>query len=141
MIRKANAEWKGSLKEGSGVVSTESGALKAVPYNFVSRFESGDQTNPEELIAAAHSGCFSMALANMLSEAGFVPESVATTASAELSKGDDGFAIRKIHLDVVGKVPNISEADFLSHAENAKAGCPISKSLTAEITMTARLVN
>ena len=141
MIRKANAEWKGPLKEGSGVVSTESGALKTVPYNFVSRFETGDQTNPEELIAAAHSGCFSMALANLLSEAGFVPESVATTASAELSKGEDGFAIRKIHLDVEGKVPNISEADFLSHAENAKAGCPISKSLTAEITMTARLVN
>ncbi|HYR69226.1 MAG TPA: OsmC family protein [Candidatus Dormibacteraeota bacterium] len=140
MIRKGSAEWRGSLKEGKGTVSTESGVLANAPYSFGTRFENGKGTNPEELIAAAHAGCFSMALSAQLGAAGLTPESVRTTAAVTLEKVEGGFAVTSSHLDVAAKIPGADRAAFEKAANEAKAGCPISKLLNAKITMDAKLV-
>ena len=139
MIRKASAEWRGSLKEGKGTVSTESGVLVGAAYSFGTRFESEKGTNPEELIAAAHAGCFSMALSAQLGGAGITPESVRTTASVTLEKVEGGFAVTASHLDVNAIIPGADRAAFEKASNDAKAGCPISKLLNARITMDARL--
>jgi osmotically inducible protein OsmC len=139
MIRKASAVWNGSLKEGKGTISTESGVLSNSQYSFSTRFENGRGTNPEELIAAAHAGCFSMALSGQLTAAGIVPESIETTAAVTLEKLEAGFTITKVHLDVSARIPGADKAAFEKAAANAKAGCPISRLLKAEITMTATL--
>jgi osmotically inducible protein OsmC len=139
MAKKASAVWKGSLKEGGGTISTETGVLKQAPYGFKSRFEDGPGTNPEELIAAAHAGCFSMALSLMLGEAGLTPESIETSAAVTIEKVGDGFAITGSHLTVVARVPGADEAAFDRIANQAKAGCPVSKLMNASITMDARL--
>ena len=140
MVRKASAVWKGSLKEGKGTISSDSGVLSNTPYSFSTRFENAKGTNPEELIAAAHAGCFTMALSAQLGNAGITPESLETTASLTLDKLDAGWTVTKIHLDVSARVPGVDQAAFDKAAESAKAGCPISRLLKAEITMTARLV-
>ncbi len=141
MIRKGSAEWRGSLREGKGTVSTESGMLTNAPYSFGTRFENGKGTNPEELIAAAHAGCFSMALSAQLGGAGITPESVRTTAAVTLEKVEGGFAVTSSHLDVTAKIPGVDRAAFEKAANEAKAGCPISKLLNAKITMDAKLVS
>ena len=140
MVRKASAVWNGSLKEGKGTISTDSGVLSKTQYSFSTRFENGAGTNPEELIAAAHAGCFTMALSGQLGNAGMTPESLETTASVTLEKLEAGFTITKVHLDVTARIPGADKAAFEKAAENAKAGCPISRLLKAEITMTARLL-
>ena len=140
MVRKASAVWKGSLKEGKGTISSDSGVLSNTPYSFSTRFENAKGTNPEELIAAAHAGCFTMALSAQLGNAGITPESLETTASLTLDKLDAGWTVTKIHLDVTARIPGADKAVFDKAAENAKAGCPISRLLNAQITMTARLV-
>lgn len=140
MVRKASAVWKGSLKEGKGTISSDSGVLSNTPYSFSTRFENAKGTNPEELIAAAHAGCFTMALSAQLGNAGMTPESLETTASLTLDKLDAGWTVTKIHLDVTARIPGADQAAFDKAAENAKAGCPISRLLKAEITMTARLI-
>lgn len=139
MKRSASAEWKGGLKDGAGSISTDSGVLSNTQYSFSTRFEDGKGTNPEELIAAAHAGCFSMALSGQLGKAGLTADSIRTTASVRLEKTDDGFAITSVHLDVKAKVPGADQQAFETAANNAKAGCPVSKVLKAEITMTASL--
>jgi osmotically inducible protein OsmC len=139
MKRKGSAVWQGSLKEGKGVVSTASKVLDGKQYSFHSRFEDGEGTNPEELIAAAHAGCFSMALSAKLGEAGITPDSISTTATLSLEKLDSGFTITAVHMDVVAKIPGGDKAAFETAANNAKTGCPVSKVLNAEITMDARL--
>lgn len=139
MLRKASAVWTGGLKDGGGRISTDSGVLADTQYSFSTRFEEGVGTNPEELIAAAHAGCFSMALSGQLGQAGLTAESIKTTAGVRLEKGDDGFAITSVHLEVRARVPGADEAAFMTAANNAKAGCPISKLLKAEITMDAKL--
>jgi osmotically inducible protein OsmC len=139
MIKKAWAVWQGSIKEGGGTISTESGVLKEAPYGFKSRFENGKGTNPEELIGAAHAGCFSMALSLMLGEAGLVPDRIETHADVTLEKSGDGFAITASHLTVTARIPGADDARFLAIAEKAKAGCPVSKLLNARITMDAKL--
>src|SRR3569832_458119 len=139
MIRKAAAGWNGGLKDGKGTVSTESGALDKKSYGFVSCFESGAGTNPEELIAAAHAGCFSMALSGQLGGQGMTAESIDTTASVTLEKLEKGWTVTKIHLDVVARIPGGDKGKFDTAAANTKAGCPISRLLNAEITMTAKL--
>jgi len=140
MIRKASAVWKGSLKEGKGTISTDSGVLSSTPYSFSTRFEDGKGTNPEELIAAAHAGCFTMALSAQLGNAGITPESLETTASVTLEKLEAGFTISKIHLDVAARIPGNDKAAFEKAAADAKAGCPVSRLLKAEITLTTRLL-
>lgn len=141
MVRKASAVWNGSLKEGKGSISTESKVLSNAQYSFSTRFENGIGTNPEELIAAAHAGCFSMALAAQLGNAGMTPEAVETTAAVTLEKTDAGFTVTKIHLDVTARIPGADPATFETAAQNAKTGCPISRLLkAAEITMSAKLV-
>src|SRR5690348_4588774 len=140
MIRKASAVWNGSLKEGKGTISTDSKVLSNAQYSFSTRFENGIGTNPEELIAAAHAGCFSMALSAQLGGAGITPESIETTAAVTLEKIDAGFTVTKVHLDVTAKIPGADAAAFEKAAQDAKAGCPISRLLKAEITMTAKLV-
>jgi lipoyl-dependent peroxiredoxin len=140
MIRKGSAEWRGSLKEGKGTVSTESGVLANAQYSFGTRFENGKGTNPEELIAAAHAACFSMALSAQLGGAGITPESVRTTAAVTLEKVEGGFAVTASHLDVTAKIPGADRAAFEKAAGEAKTGCPISKLLNAKITMDAKLV-
>jgi osmotically inducible protein OsmC len=139
MVRKASAVWKGSLKEGKGTISTESGALSNTPYSFATRFEGVRGTNPEELIGAAHAGCFTMALSAQLGEAGITAESLETSAAVTLEKVEAGWTITKIHLDVSARIPGADQAAFDKAAANAKAGCPISRLLKAEITMTAKL--
>lgn len=141
MERYGSAEWNGGLKDGSGTVSTESGAVNQLPYSFKTRFESGNGTNPEELIGAAHAGCFSMALAAQLEKEGFMPGNIKTTATVSLEKSNDGFSIPSIHLNVVAKIPNIDVAKFNEIANNAKAGCPVSKLMNAKISMDATLEN
>ena len=141
MIRKASAVWNGSLKEGKGTISTESGVLAATPYSFAKRFENERGTNPEELIAAAHASCFTMALSAQLGNAGITPQSLETTAAVTLEKLDAGFTVTKIHLDLTARIPGADQAAFDKAAEAAKAGCPISRLLKAEITMTARLLS
>jgi len=140
MLRKASAVWNGSLKEGKGKISTESKVLSNAQYSFSTRFEDGIGTNPEELIAAAHAGCFSMALSAQLGNAGITPESIETTAAVTLEKTDAGFTVTKVHLDVAAKIPGANQAAFDTAAQNAKAGCPISRLLKAEITMNAKLI-
>jgi osmotically inducible protein OsmC len=140
MVRKASAVWKGSLKEGKGTISSDSGVLSSTPYSFSTRFENAKGTNPEELIAAAHAGCFTMALSAQLGNAGITPESLETTASLSLDKLDAGWTVTKVHLDVTARIPGADQAAFDKAAEAAKAGCPISRLLKAEITMTARLL-
>ena len=139
MQRKASAEWKGSLKEGSGAVSSSSGVFSKTPFSFGTRFGDQPGTNPEELIAAAHAGCFSMALSAQLGNAGLTPDSIKTNATLSMEKLDSGWTITAIHLDVAGKVPKADKAAFEKAAEAAKAGCPVSKVLNAKITMSARL--
>jgi lipoyl-dependent peroxiredoxin len=139
MERKASAVWQGDLKKGKGTISTTSGVLSNAQYSFGTRFENGAGTNPEELIAAAHAGCFSMAFSAQLGEAGLTPERIDTTATVTLEKTDGGFAVATSHLDMRAKVPGATQAAFDTAANNAKAGCPISKLLNAKITMTAKL--
>ncbi len=140
MVRTSKAQWNGSLKDGKGTVSLGSGAYDG-QYSFSSRFESGTGTNPEELIAAAHAGCFSMALSAGLGKSGFTPTRISSEAKVHLEKVGEGFAITKIELVTEGEVPGIDEAAFLEHAEGAKKNCPVSKALGAvEITLTAKLV-
>ncbi|MHC6223219.1 OsmC family protein [Pseudomonas sp. X10] len=141
MKKTASAIWQGGLKDGKGQLSTESGALKHNPYGFNTRFEDVPGTNPEELIGAAHAGCFSMALSMMLGEAGFTPERIDTIAEVSLDKQDDGFAITAVHLTLKAKVPGASEAQFLEVANKAKAGCPVSKVLNAKISLDATLLS
>ncbi|CAM3811569.1 OsmC family protein [Cereibacter sphaeroides] len=139
MKRKGSAVWMGDLKTGKGTVSTQSGVLSEAQYGFNTRFEEGPGTNPEELIGAAHAGCFSMALSNVLGEAGMTAERIETAATVSLEKQGDGFAITAVHLDLTASIPGASEESFREAAEKAKAGCPVSKLMTAEITMTAKL--
>jgi len=139
MKRKASAHWQGNLKDGKGTISTGSGVLSDTQYSFNTRFADGKGTNPEELIAAAHAGCFSMALSNELGKAGFTPDSIKTSAAVTLEQTGSGFAITAVHLDVVARVPNASAQQFEAAASAAKAGCPVSKVLKADITMDARL--
>jgi len=139
MQRKAGAVWKGGLKDGKGAVTTASGVLTSTPYSFATRFEDGKGTNPEELIAAAHAGCFSMALSAELGKLGITPESISTEAVLTMEKLDAGFTITKVHLDVTGKIPGNDKAKFDQAAQTAKAGCPVSRVLKAEITMSAKL--
>ncbi len=139
MKRKASAEWKGDLKTGKGTISTDSGVLRETQYSFSTRFENGAGTNPEELIAAAHAGCFSMALSGQLGEAQLKADSIRTTAAVTLEKTAEGFTVTAVHLDVKAKVPGASQDAFMKAANNAKAGCPISRLLKANITMDAKL--
>ena len=139
MKRKASAIWNGDLKEGKGSISTDSGVLSKTQYSFGTRFEEGKGTNPEELIAAAHAGCFSMALSNQLGTANLKADSIETTATVTLEKLDSGFTVTEIHLEVVAKVPNATKEAFDKCAEDAKVGCPISKLFNAKITMNAKL--
>jgi osmotically inducible protein OsmC len=139
MQRTATAVWIGSLKDGKGTMSTQSNILSDTPYSFATRFENGNGTNPEELIAAAHAGCFSMALSAQLGTMNYTPHSIRTTATLTLEKLDAGWTISKIHLDVAARIHGISPAAFESAAASAKANCPVSRVLRADITMTASL--
>ena len=139
MIKKAWAVWNGGIKDGGGKISTETGVLRDAPYGFKSRFEEGPGTNPEELIGAAHAGCFSMALSLMLGEAGLTPEQIETHAAVTLEKSATGFDITAVHLVVKAKIPGADDAKFMEIANKAKAGCPVSKVLNAKITMDATL--
>ena len=140
MKRKSAAEWKGGLKDGKGTISTDSGVLSASQYSFSTRFEDGKGTNPEELIAAAHAGCFSMALSGQLENDGLRAESINTEATVTLEKTDEGFTITEVLLNVAASVPGADPHAFKKAANNAKAGCPISRLLNAKITMEAKLV-
>lgn len=139
MDRKATAIWQGGLKEGKGVISTESGVLKQTQYSFSARFENGKGTNPEELLAAAHAGCFAMALSNELGKAGMVPKSLEATATVTLDKVPDGFGITKSHIDLVADIPGANKAKFDAAVKAAETGCPVSKLFKAEITVSAKL--
>jgi osmotically inducible protein OsmC len=139
MKRKASAVWQGGLKDGKGSISTDSGVLSNTQYSFSTRFEDGIGTNPEELIAAAHAGCFSMALSGQLGNAGLTAESINTTATVTMEKTDAGFTVTESHLDVTVRIPGASQDAFETAANNAKAGCPISRLLNAKITMDAKL--
>ncbi len=135
-----SAVWSGGIKDGKGAISTKSGALKDYPYGFASRFEGKPGTNPEELIGAAHAGCFTMALSLILGEAGLTADEMNTQADVTLEKQGDGFAITKVHLTLKAKIPNCDKAKFDELTGMAKAGCPVSKLLKAEITLDASLV-
>lgn len=139
MERKASAQWTGDLKTGRGAISSQSGAFSGLPYSFTTRFEQAAGTNPEELIAAAHAGCFSMALSGQLSSAGLKPESIRTSAAVTMEKLEKGWTVTKVHLEVSAKVPGVDAAKFQELAGNAKSGCPISRLLNAEISMKATL--
>lgn len=139
--RKGSAVWQGGIKDGTGKVSTGSGALTDVPYGFNSRFENGKGTNPEELIGAAHAGCFTMALSKILGDAGFVPARLATTAEVTLEQQDGGFSIPAIKLVLEAKVPGLDKTRFEELAGQAKAGCPVSKLFKADITLEAKLLD
>ena len=141
MIKKGSAVWKGSLKEGGGTISTETGVLKNAPYGFKARFEDGPGTNPEELIGAAHAACFSMALSLGLGNAGFTAESIQTEAAVRLEKVGDGFAITHSDLVCLAKIPNIDDKTFQQIAEQTKSGCPVSKVLNAKISLAAKLAS
>jgi osmotically inducible protein OsmC len=140
MTTFGTAVWHGGLKDGKGAISTKSGALKDYPYGFASRFEGKPGTNPEELIGAAHAGCFTMALSLILGEAGLTADEMNTQADVTLEKQADGFAITKVHLTLRAKIPGCDKAQFETLAGKAKAGCPVSKLLKAEITLDASLV-
>jgi osmotically inducible protein OsmC len=139
MKRSASAEWQGGLKDGKGTISTQSGVLQSTQYSFGTRFEDGIGTNPEELVAAAHAGCFSMALSMILEAAGMKAERIQTTAAVTLDKVGEGFEVTKVHLDATVRIPGADQSAFDEAAQKAKEGCPISKLLNAEITMDARL--
>jgi osmotically inducible protein OsmC len=139
MATFGTARWQGGLKDGKGAISTASGALKDAPYGFASRFEGKPGTNPEELIGAAHAGCFTMALSKILEEAGMTAQEMTTKAAVTLEKQGDGFAITKVHLTLRAKIPGADDAKFQEAAAKAKAGCPVSKLLKAEITLDAAL--
>ena len=139
MKRKASAVWKGDLKNGKGAISTDSGVLSNTQYSFSTRFEDGRGTNPEELIAAAHAGCFSMALSAQLASSGMVAESINTIATLTMEKLEAGWTVTEIHLDVTTKIPGADQKAFETAAKNAKEGCPISRLLNAKITMDAKL--
>jgi osmotically inducible protein OsmC len=139
MKRNGSAEWNGDLRGGKGTLSTNSGVLEDTPYSFSTRFEDEPGTNPEELIAAAHAACFSMALSGQLGNANMTAESIRTTASVNLEKTDAGFTITAVHLDTTAKIPGADKSAFEQAAQNAKAGCPVSRLLNAEITMDAKL--
>ena len=138
--RTGSAAWQGGIKDGKGSISTQSGALKAYPYGFSSRFEGLPGSNPEELIAAAHSACFTMALSKILGEASLTAEQMDTSAQVTLESVDGGFAITAVHLTLKGKVPGATPAQFVELANKAKAGCPVSKLLKADISLDAQLV-
>lgn len=137
--RSGSAAWSGGLKDGKGTVSVQSGVLKDTPYGFNTRFENSPGTNPEELIAAAHAGCFTMALSAQLGEAGMTAQSLKTTATVSLEKVDGGFAIPAVHLSLVATIPGASQQAFEEAARKAKEGCPVSKLLNAAITLDTRL--
>ena len=139
MQRTATAIWNGTLKDGQGSISTPSGTLTNAPYSFLTRFESAQGTNPEELIGAAHAGCFAMALSAQLSTMNFTPESIKVTATVSLEKLGAGWTISKIHLDLAARVPGISQAAFESAAASAKENCPVSRLFNADITLTSVL--
>jgi osmotically inducible protein OsmC len=140
MMKKiGSAKWEGGLKDGRGTISTQSGVLKDTPYGFKARFEEGPGTNPEELLGAAHAGCFSMALSAQLGEAGLTAKSIETRATVTLDKVEGGFSITAVHLDVVVDLPGADKAAFEQAVNAAKTGCPVSKVLNAQITMDARL--
>lgn len=140
-VRKATARWKGDLKNGTGTMSVESGAFEGT-YSYLSRFEEGPGTNPEELIGAAHAGCFSMALSNILAQAGHTPERVETTAHVHLDPSNDGPPITEIELHAEADVPGLDNDTFQQHAQDAKEGCPVSQALAAtEITLNATLAS
>jgi lipoyl-dependent peroxiredoxin len=141
MKRTGSASWQGGLRDGRGTVSTESGVLKETQYSFSTRFEEGTGTNPEELLAAAHAGCFSMALSKQLEDAGMRADRIETTASVRLEKTDAGFTITKVHLDLTATIPSADRAAFEQAANNAKAGCPVSRLFNAEITLDAKLAS
>lgn len=139
--RSANAVWKGGLKEGKGTLTSASGVLSNTPYSFGTRWEGAKGTNPEELVAAAHAGCFSMALSNELGKLGFTPESIETKATVNFDKTDAGWTITFVHLDVVGRVPKADRSTFEKAADTAKRTCPVSRILNvAQITMSAKLL-
>ncbi len=137
--RKASAVWQGGLKDGKGIVSTDSGVLDKTQYSFSTRFESGKGTNPEELIAAAHAGCFAMALSGQLGNAGLTAQSLTVTCTITMEKQDAGFTVTESALDLLAKIPGAPKDKFDTAANNAKAGCPISRLLNAKITLNARL--
>ena len=139
MKRTGSAVWQGGIRDGKGAVSTESGVLDGAQYSFSTRFEDGKGTNPEELLAAAHAGCFSMALSKQIEDQGLKADSINTTAAVRLEKTDAGFTITKVHLDVTARVPGADAAAFETAANNAKAGCPVSRLFNAEITLDAKL--
>jgi lipoyl-dependent peroxiredoxin len=139
MQRKATAIWNGGLKDGKGTVSTESGVLKQAQYSFSTRFENGIGTNPEELLAAAHAGCFTMALSAQLGSAGLTAQKLVTTATISLEKLADGFAITKSHLDLIARIPGADQAKFDAAVKAAETGCPVSKLFKAAISVAARL--
>jgi osmotically inducible protein OsmC len=139
MQRKASAVWQGDLKSGKGAISTDSGTLKNTQYSFSTRFENGVGTNPEELLAAAHAGCFTMALSAQLGGAGMTAQKLETTATITLDKVGDGFSITKSHLDLVAKIPGADKSKFDTAVKAAETGCPVSKLFKAEITVSARL--
>jgi lipoyl-dependent peroxiredoxin len=139
MIRKASAVWTGNLKDGKGTVTTESGVLAQTPYSFRSRFETATGTNPEELIAAGHAGCFTMALSAQLTGAGLTPDTISTSAALTLEMVEKSWTVTKIHLEVTARVPGATNETFQKLAADAKANCPISRLLKAEITMKAAL--
>jgi len=139
MKRTASAVWQGDLKKGQGTLSTQSGVFNKTQYSFATRFENGIGTNPEELIAAAHAGCFAMSLSKFLGNAGFTPEELSTRATLTLEQVEGNWAITTIHLDLSGRVPGIDEAKFDEIADQAKAGCPVSRVLKADITLTKKL--
>lgn len=140
MKRTASAVWAGSLKEGKGAITTGSGVLSQTQYSFGTRFENGIGTNPEELVAAAHAGCFSMALSAQLGNAGLVPEKIETTATVSFENRDQGWTVTESHLEVQATIPGATQETFATLAQNAKAGCPISRLLNTSITMVATLV-
>ena len=141
MKRTAEAKWQGDLKGGSGTISTASGTLSATPYSFHTRFEQGKGTNPEELLAAAHAGCFTMAVSAQLTQAGLKPESLETSCTITLEQKDGGFAITGSHLEMKAKVPGATPESFDKAAQAAKAGCPVSKLYNTTITLDAKLEN
>ncbi len=139
MNRNAKAQWKGDLKSGTGTISSDSGVLSNSPYSFKTRFEQGNGTNPEELLAAAHAACFSMALSLMLANEGLKAETIDTTCTISLEKEGEGFAIKRSHLDLKANIPGASQDAFNRAANNAKEGCPVSKLYDTEITLNAQL--
>ena len=141
MQRKGSAIWEGSLKDGKGSISTESGVLKQTQYSFSTRFENGVGTNPEELLAAAHAGCFTMALSAELGRAGITPAKLETTATISLEKVAEGFAITRSHLDLVAHIPDVDKLKFDAAVRSAEAGCPVSKLFNTEITVSPTLAS